>query len=238
MLRLAFVTGTEPGKWFARYRAITEHSLEEIPSDDPFALLDGGSADLALLRLPDPRVGEVGDVHHRVVLYSEKPGVAVPKDSVYAMYAETGERVRAEDLSDEHVNYRFGDGQGADIDELRGALQVVAANVGVAYAPAPLLKVLAKKQVVVLELAGEDGQRDGATEIALVWKVEQDSEAIQDFVGVAKGRTRNTSRGGERTRKSDAKRTKANRKVNGKSSAHRKGSAGNRPKTGVRKRHK
>ena len=57
MLRLAFVTGTEPGKWFARYRDTTDHGLEEMPSDDPFALLIDGSADLALLRLPDPRVG-------------------------------------------------------------------------------------------------------------------------------------------------------------------------------------
>lgn len=254
MLRLAFVTGTEPGKWFARYRDTTDHGLEEIPSDDPFASLIDDTAHLALLRLPDPRVGEPGEQFHQVRLYAEKPGVAVPKDSVYA---EVGEAVRPDDLADEHVNYRFipgvGDSSGLEsgsgvpagssIDELRTALQVVAANVGVAYAPAPLLKVLSKKQVVVLEVRGNGGGAEGSTaageaasEIALVWKIDQDSEAIQDFVGVAKGRTRNTSRGGGGASKSVRSSTKSNRKVNGKNRAQRKGLRRNHPKKGVRKR--
>lgn len=287
MLRLAFVTGTEPGKWFARYRDTTDHGLEETPSDDPFALLIDGSADLALLRLPDPRVGAPGERFHQVQLYAEKPGVAVPKDSVYA---EVGEAVRLSDLADEHVNYRFvpdsagdaarrGDGRGGDalgavksssspelvsvdgpggnagtlplsggsIDELRAALQVVAANVGIAFAPAPLLKVLSKKQVVVLELldgreeepgtreAGADDGAEGAeTHIALVWEVEKDSDAIQDFVGVAKGRTRNSSRGAE-TQKSGRERAAVNRKVKSKNSGQRKGARSNYPEKGVRK---
>ena len=337
MLRLAFVTGTEPGKWFARYRDTTEHGLEEIPADDPFAMLISGSADLALLRLPDPRVGVPGERFHQVRLYSEKPGVAVPKDSVYAeLYARSGEAVRLSELADEHVNYRYssadspssgtvnvavsagGDGgehggpdggkhggpdrsehggpdrsehggpggvsaAGDSIDELRVALQVVAANVGVAFAPAPLLKVLSKKQVVVLEVlddetgaqgaqeagtagtgpsdtaeagAGGTGPSDTAeagaddsglaeTHIALVWDVEKDSDAIQDFVGVAKGRTRNSSRGGgvsrgkevsagRGTSRSERASGKGKRKVKGKTSAQRKGFRSKHPQTGVR----
>lgn len=321
MLRLAFVTGTEPGKWFSRYRETTDHGLEDIPSDDPFAMLIDDRADLALLRLPDPRIGAPGEWFHQVKLYPEKPGVAVPKDSVYAeLYAKGGEAVRLSDLADEHVNYRFGvdnnagageygassadggsdvnesvgagasssSGAGNSVDDLRAALQVVAANVGVAFAPAPLLKMLSKKQVVVLEVLydGSGAQRVGAelgvagavaepgaagagvadagvagsgavpgaagaprpaeTSIALVWKVENDSEAIQDFVGVAKGRTRNSSRGGGVSRgkeasegggtsKSGRASVKGDRKVKGKTSAQRKGVRSKHPKTGVRK---
>lgn len=329
MLRLAFVTGTEPGKWFARYRETTDHGLKDIPSDDPFATLIDDRADLALLRLPDPRVGAPGERFHQVQLYPEKPGVAVPKDSVYAeLYAKGREAVRLSDLADEHVNYRFGvennagageygasstdgdsdvsesvdagasssSGAGNSIDELRAALQVVAANVGIAFAPAPLLKMLSKKQVVVLEVlddasgarpvgaesgaaragaadarvAGSDAEsgaagagvadarvaesdaepgaagapRPAETSIALVWKVENDSEAIQDFVGVAKGRTRNSSRGGgvsrgkasegRGTSKSGRASEKRDRKVKGKTSAQRKGFRSKHPKTGVR----
>lgn len=315
MLRLAFVTGTEPGKWFARYRETTDHGLEDIPSDDPFATLIDDRADLALLRLPDPRVGAPGERFHQVQLYPEKPGVAVPKDSVYAeLYAKGREAVRLSDLADEHVNYRFGvennagagergasstdsdsdvsesvdagasssSGAGNSIDELRAALQVVAANVGIAFAPAPLLKMLSKKQVVVLEVLddGSGAHRVGAesgvaragaaepgaagarvaesdaepgaagaprpaeTSIALVWKVENDSEAIQDFVGVAKGRTRNSSRGGgvsrgkasegRGTSKSGRASEKRDRKVKSKTSAQRKGFRSKHPKTGVR----
>lgn len=271
MLRLAFVTGTEPGKWFARYRDTTEHGLEETPSDDPLALLIDGSADLAILRLPDPRIGAPGERFHQVQLYAEKPGVAVPKDSVYA---EVGESVRPAELADEHVNYRFvqgggaGEQSGGSIDELRAALQVVAANVGVAFAPAPLLKVLSKKQVVVLELldgrpedagSGEARQtREGLeTRIALAWEVEKDSEAIQDFVGVAKGRTRNSSRGAGSSGRAESSRARTsrgrepskgaqahgsapnrdgkNRKAKSKNSGQRKGSRPNHPKKGVRK---
>ena len=112
------------------------------------------------------------------------------------------------------------------------ALQVVAANVGVAFAPAPLLKVLSKKQVVVAELQGEPAHEP--TAIALVWKVEEDSDAIQDFVGVAKGRTRNSSRSSAENRdRNHRSGDKRKHKVKSKSSGQRKGSERNHPKKGV-----
>ena len=222
-LRLAFVTGTEPGKWFARYRA--NHQLEEIPSDDPFELIDSGAAQLALMRVPDDRIGQPGEQFHHVRLYEEKPGVAVPKDSLY----DIGESISLIDVTDEPVNYTYPNGT---TDDLRMALQVVAANVGVAFAPAPLLKVLSKKQVVVAELQGEPAHEP--TAIALVWKVEEDSDAIQDFVGVAKGRTRNSSRSSAENRdRNHRSGDKRKHKVKSKSSGQRKGSERNHPKKGV-----
>ncbi|MDK8797244.1 LysR family transcriptional regulator [Corynebacterium sp. MSK044] len=194
MLRIAFVTGTEPGKWFARYRETTDHGLEELPSDDPFALVETGEADLALMRLDD-RIGEPGETYHRVGLYSEAPGVAVPKDSVFA---EMGEKLAPREFAGEIINFTYK--PDSLIDDLRSALQVVAANVGIAYAPAPLLKVLSKKQVAVVDLTSQPEGME-PTEIGLVWKISADSDAIQDFVGVAKGRTRNSSRASSREAK-------------------------------------
>ena len=191
MLTIAFATGTEPGKWFRRFEELTGSRLETMPADDPFVLV-GKQATAALVRLPDERVT---DEHHVVRLYEEAAGVAVPKDSVYA---EVGEVTR-EDLADEIVNF---DGQ-SPIDDLRSALQVVAANVGVAFAPLPLLKNLARKQIKALQLAGEEP----ATQIALVWRRADDSDAVQDFVGVTKGRTVRSSRGNAHPR-SGAKRTR------------------------------
>lgn len=192
MLTIVFATGTEPGKWFRRYEELTGDRLEAVPSDDPFALV-GTQATAALMRLPDERVG---DEHHVVRLYEEAPGVAVPKDSVYA---EVGEVTR-EDLAEEIVNFS---GQ-SPIDDLRSALQVVAANVGVAYAPLPLLKNLARKQIKALPLNGEAA---GQTEIALVWRKVDDSDVVQDFVGVTRGRTVRSSRGKNHPR-SGGKRTR------------------------------
>ena len=179
MLTIAFVTGTEPGKWFRRYEELTRSRLETVPSDDPFVLV-GKQATAALVRLPDERVT---DEHHVVRLYEEAAGVAVPKDSVYV---GVGEVTRA-DVAEEIVNF---DGP-SPIDDLRSALQVVAANVGVAFAPLPLLKNLARKQIKALPLVGEEP----ATQIALVWRKVDDSDAVQDFVGVTKGRTVRSSRG-------------------------------------------
>lgn len=194
MLTIAFVTGTEPGKWFRRYEEFSGARLSTLPSSDPFPLLTapgGAGADLALVRLPDPRVGEE---YHVVRLYEEAAGVAVPKDSVYA---EVGEEVRWSDVSGEHLNYAFSAAAPpAEAEaELRSALQVVAANVGIAVGPLPLLRALSKKQVAALPLAAPAGVA-AATEVGLVWLKERDADDIQDFVGVAKGRTARSSRGG------------------------------------------
>ncbi|MEH0146990.1 LysR family transcriptional regulator substrate-binding protein [Corynebacterium sp. Q4381] len=175
MLTIAFATGTAPGKWFRRYEELTGIRLTTIPSDDPFS----ETCDLALVRLPDARVGED---HHVVRLYEEALGVAVPKDS----------EIDPADAGSEIVNYRFdpAENPSASADALHSALQVVAANVGVAFAPLPLLKALSKKQVQALEYPGPSP----ATEIALVWLKVRDDDDIQDFVGVAKGRTVRSSR--------------------------------------------
>lgn len=191
MLRLTFTTGTEPGKWFARFRRATAHGgLGTIDADDTIAVLLAGGADVALARLPlggiDKRLSE--DTVHIVRLYAEERGIAVPKDSVFAEMKET---VDPRDVADEHVNYRIADDASLDIDAIREGLQVVAANVGIVIAPRPLLKVLSKKQVVPLGLKDPSVPQ---TEIALVWLKDNDSEAIQDFVGIAKGRTLNSSR--------------------------------------------
>ena len=197
MLTIAFVTGTEPGKWFRRYAQMSGEDPATLPSDDPFPLV-GKDADAALVRLPDERVT---DEYHVVRLYEEAWGVAVPKDSDYA---EVGEVDRG-DLAEEIVNFEYA--EQPLIDDLRTALSVVAANVGIAYGPLPLLKTLAKKQIKALPI--DPGEGVNTTTVALVWRKSDDCDAIQDFVGITKGRTprssRNTSHprsGGKKTRRS------------------------------------
>lgn len=192
MLTLSFATGCEPGKWLRRYRQTTAHGgVEAAASDDPVAEVLDGRVTLALVRLPDPRVEAALESLHKVELYDEAPGVAVPKDSVFA---ELGEEVCPADLEGETVHYRPAADGTVDIAQVRTMLPVVGANVGVVLAPRPVLKVLAKRQVVPLTLA--DAAQAGVvpTRVALVWRREADSDAVQDFVGVAKGRTGNSTR--------------------------------------------
>ncbi|MDO5032813.1 LysR family transcriptional regulator substrate-binding protein [Corynebacterium sp.] len=226
MLRLVFATGTEPGKWFRRYRDVHgESALHTVDADDALAALLEGQVDLALARVP-LGVGDhrIDDSYHVVRLYEEEPGIAVPKESVYA---EVGEPVELEDVAEEHLNYRIGDDGLVDVPAVRQGLQVVAANVGIVIAPRPLLKVLSKKLVVPLGLVDPTVAR---TEIALVWPKAGDSEEIQDFVGVAKGRTKNSSRSSagkisarEKTKAKQERRAKAAVKGSERSQA-RKGS--------------
>ncbi|QPK79883.1 LysR family transcriptional regulator [Corynebacterium lizhenjunii] len=187
MLEVIFATGTQPDKWFQRYADYTNHGgVDPCPADDAVAALRPGA--VALARLPregDPRVGED---YHVVELYAEEPGIAVPKDSIFA---EVGEPVHSDDVAEEICNYRTPADGRVDVAAVRAGLQVVGANVGVVYAPRPLLKVLAKKQVVDLGLRDWQGPH---TVVSLVWRKVDDKEAIQDFVGICKGRTPNSSR--------------------------------------------
>ena len=71
---------------------------------------------------------------------------------------------------------------------------MVAAGVGVVIAPRPVLKLLSGKKIVHREYRNPTYP---ATTIALVWRKTDDSEAIQDFVGIAKGRTPQSTRGSQ-----------------------------------------
>src|SRR5699024_11535241 len=87
MLRLSFATGTEPGKWFERFRRATDHGgLETIDADDALDPLLAGEVDVALARLPqggiDKRIS--GDTTHIVRLYTEDRGVGVRRGTVFA----------------------------------------------------------------------------------------------------------------------------------------------------------
>lgn len=184
MLRLSFVTGTEPGKWFTRFRDRTAHGrLLATDSEDPVAELLDARADLALARLPDPRVT---DEHHVVELYREAPGIALPKDSELTLLDE----LTPGDIEGEIINWSTPPDGRIDIPAVRTGLQVVAANVGVLIAPRPLIRVLSRRQIEHRDFRGDVP----ATIIALVWRKVDDSGAIQDFVGIAKGRTPNSSR--------------------------------------------
>lgn len=182
MLSLGFVTGVEPDKWLRRFTDHTAHGgVDARGLDDPLS----GDFDLAIVRLPDARID---DSFHLIALYEESPGIAVPKGSVYA---EAGESLRPVDVDGEPVNYRIAADASLDFFKLRPALQVVAANVGVAIAPRPVLKVLSKKQVVHLDYLDASVP---TTRIAIVFRKDADSAAVQDFIGIAKGRGANSSR--------------------------------------------
>ncbi|WKD59551.1 LysR family transcriptional regulator substrate-binding protein [Corynebacterium caspium] len=238
MPTLSFVTGTEPAKWFQRYNSYTANpQLETHISDDPLSELLAGQVDLALIRLPDARfTAALREDYHLVELYEEALGVAVPAESIFA---EIGQReLPRQELAAEIINYEIPDTGQVDIAAVRSALQIVAANVGIAIAPYPLLRVLSGKLVAPLLL--QDDKVRPANIIALLWHKDKDSPAIQDFVGITRGRRASSGRSSAGTAAKPATKLKAKEKSQAKATrkaarekqAAKQGKAGKAVKAG------
>ncbi len=203
MLTLSFATGTEPDKWFQRFQQRTNHGgLSTHPAADPLAEVLADQVQLGLIRLPDSRID---DSLHLVRLYEEQLGIALPKDHTLTLL----EKVVPTDIEGELINHSASTTGYIDPEDIRQHLSLVAANVGLVIAPRPLVKALSGKQIQHRDFIDPN---IAPTTIALVWKKTNDTESIQDFVGIAKGRTPNTSRGAvvkkTATEKAQAKRVR------------------------------
>lgn len=221
-LHIAFIKGTAPSKWFDRFNERTDYpDVVAMESDDAFAALIDGRATAALIRLPESRLS---DDFHKVDLYEEQPGICVPKDNELTLL----EKISRADIAGEIINYE--PGETVDIQAVRDNVQVVAANVGVVIAPRPLLRSISSKQTEHREFTS-----GVPTQIALVWRKADDCQMIQDFVGITKGRTVNSSRQAAAVKKKPATKKQVHKKpVQKKTAAKRAPAAKKRANRGRR----
>ncbi|MBF4602563.1 MULTISPECIES: LysR family transcriptional regulator substrate-binding protein [Curtobacterium] len=174
-LTIAFVPGVSPAKWARVWRdrhPSIELRLRPIGSDDVDDTLDG-EVDMVFARMP------VSEQHNAIPLWTETAVVAMPKDSPLADLAEV-------DLADAEVHVVDAGPVPADI---AAALDLVEANVGVVVLPQSLFRAASRKDLVARPLFGAPG-----TQIALVWRDEDATETTEEFIGVVRGRTANSSR--------------------------------------------
>ena len=188
-LRVGFVTGATPDKWARAWRERRPEPLELVPvtEEDQEPLLRDGSLDLCLVRLPVERDGL-----HVVRLYEEVPVVVVPQDH----FVTAAPEVALDDLADEQLVRPHVSGWVPRADQLdwppmseREAVEVVASGSGVALLPMSVARLYHRKDVATRPVTGLE-----PSTVALAWLVERDGEDTQAFVGVVKGRTRNSSR--------------------------------------------
>jgi DNA-binding transcriptional LysR family regulator len=176
-LTIAFVPGVSPAKWARVWRdrfPDVELVLRAIgPTEVDDALAAG--ADMAFARLP------VTEALRAIPLWTETAVVAAPKDSAIAAV----ESLERRDLVGETVL-----GDGPVPDDVDAALDLVEANVGVVVLPQSLFRAASRKDLVARPLTDADGTR-----IALVWRDEDASDLTEEFIGVVRGRTANSSRG-------------------------------------------
>lgn len=192
--KLAYVPGVTPAKWVR----IWNERLPDVPLTlvavsvaEAFDVLRGGGADAGFVRLPVDRTDLSA-----IPLYTETSVVVVPKDHVVAAVDE----VSTDDLADDIVLHPLDDTLGWE--RLPGqpaierpattadAVELVAAGIGVLVVPQSLARLHHRKDLTYRPVTDAPESR-----IALSWPEERTTDLVEDFIGIVRGRTVNSTRG-------------------------------------------
>lgn len=176
--------------WHERLPDIPLELLQVAAAEASDVLRDGG-ADAGLVRLPVDRT-----VFSAIPLYSETSVVVVPKDHVVT----AAEEVTLEDLADEVVLHPLDDVIGWDRPPgeaaferpatTTDAIELVAANIGVLVVPQSLARLHHRRDLTYRPVTDAP-----QSDIALSWREDATTDMVEDFIGIVRGRTVNSSRG-------------------------------------------
>ena len=220
--RLGYVPGVTPSKWARMWAERRPHVTLELvtaSTDEAVELIRIGAVDAAVVRLPIDRTGL-----HTIPLYTETTVAVVPKGHVVA----ATEEATVADLADEIVLRPQDDALDWPGDRpgrpaafapatTAAAIELVAAGVGLLIVPQSLARLHHRRDLVYRPLADAPGSGVG-----LVWPDAENTDLMEEFIGIVRGRTVNSSRTPRRdptsapgrpapTKKSVARRTPARR---------------------------
>ena len=188
VLSVGFVPGVTPGKWVARWRERhPEVPLELRSYDDALPPLLDGSADVVLVRLPVDRTGL-----HLIPLYEEAPVAVMSREDELSLHEE----IPPEELDAVVL---------LDVAACGGpatAVEVAASGAGVVVLPMSLARLHTRKDAVYRPVQGLP-----PTTIGIAWRVDDDSPEVEEFIGIVRGRTAQSSR--QPSRREAPKRTAA-----------------------------
>ncbi len=233
--RLVYVPGVMPDKWVRIWNerhpgvplALTQVSVGAVAER-----LLGGDADAGLVRQPVDRA-----VFSAIPLYTEQTVVMVPKDHLVTAVDE----VSPEDLADDIVLHPLDDV--LHWESLPGrpaferpattadAVELVAAGIGVLVVPLSLARLHHRKDLTHRPL--KDAPESS---VALAWPEDATTDQVEDFIGIVRGRTVNSTRGRrqpsaqEKPKRDDRRKPQQTRST----SANRRGASGATPKGGKR----
>jgi DNA-binding transcriptional LysR family regulator len=197
--RVGFVPGVTPDKWGRTWaERMPRRPLDLVPlgDGDGVAMVRAGELHMCFVRLPVDREGL-----HLIPLYDEQPVVVVAREHPVAAYEE----IDVGDLADEHLlqdpdtvpawrdlatEVRDGTRHPVPAMTLRQAVESVAAEAGIVVVPMSLARLHHRKDVVAVRVTGVP-----TTKVGLTWRVDDEDERVQAFIGVVRGRTANSSRG-------------------------------------------
>jgi DNA-binding transcriptional LysR family regulator len=191
--RASFRIGFVPGVTLSKWSRLWEERRDDLPLDvvevtgDALEVLRGDDrVDMVLARLPLA----LGDDFSSIALYEERAVVCFGKEHPLAAAGKDDE-LSLDDLAGE-VRHDLDPA----LDEAQ-AIEVVATGSGVAVMPQSLARLHGRSGVTHRFLSDV-----APTTIALVWPIGELDDDIDDFIGVVRGRTRNSSR--SRRRDDDA----------------------------------
>ncbi|WP_328931385.1 MULTISPECIES: LysR family transcriptional regulator substrate-binding protein [unclassified Streptomyces] len=206
--RLAYVPGVTPAKWVRIWNERLPDiplTLVPVPAADASDVLRRGEADAGLVRLPVDRT-----VLSAIPLYTEATVVVAPKDHVVT----AAEEVSLDELADEVVLHPLDDVLGWEQPPgepaferpatTEDAVEHVASGIGILYVPQSLARLHHRKDLTyrtVLDAPQSD--------VALSWPEDATTDLVEDFIGIVRGRTVNSTRG--RTPTPPQPKTKAKR---------------------------
>ncbi|NUP73418.1 MAG: LysR family transcriptional regulator substrate-binding protein, partial [Sinomonas sp.] len=160
-LRVAFVAGVSPGKWFHRW----EERFPELPitsamvdDAEQLAVIRDGRADIAFVRLPVDREGL-----HVIPLYEELPVVVAPKGHEIQAFDE----VPLAEIEDELFEYDGGASERLDL---------VEGGAGLAILPMSVVRHFNRKELRYRPVTGV-----AEYAVGIAWRRDNESYAIQEF---------------------------------------------------------
>jgi DNA-binding transcriptional LysR family regulator len=191
---LGYVPGVTPAKWVRAWQERVPDvplNLVQVSSADAAALVRDRDADAVLLRLPVDRTGL-----HAIPLYTETTVVVFPKDHHLA----AGDELSTEDIADSTVLHPHDDALdwAAPPGQLAAhrpattadAVELVAAGVGLLVVPQSLARLHHRKDLTYRPLTDVPQSR-----VALSWLEDETTDLMEEFIGVVRGRTVNSTRG-------------------------------------------
>ncbi|MFE0100405.1 LysR family transcriptional regulator substrate-binding protein [Streptomyces sp. NPDC059009] len=192
--RLAYVPGVTPAKWVRIWKErLPDIPLElvQVTAAASYGLLREGGADAGFVRLPVDR-----DDLSAIPLYTETTVVVVPKDHLFA----AADELTSEELADEILLHPLDDvldwagppGKPAHArpDTTADAIELVAAGIGLLVVPQSLARLHHRKDLTYRPLLDAPESR-----VALSWPADATTDQVEDFIGIVRGRTVNSSRG-------------------------------------------
>ncbi|GAA4555068.1 LysR family substrate-binding domain-containing protein [Pseudonocardia xishanensis] len=194
VFRLGYVPGVTPGKWvrlWSERRPEVPLELVAATTDEAVDLVRAGAVDAAVVRLPIDRTGL-----HAIPLYTETTVALVPKDHVLTAVEEA----TVADLADEIVLRpqddtlpwpadRPGRAAAYTPETTAEAVELVGAGVGLLVVPQSLARLHHRRDLTYRPLTDAPGSG-----VALTWPDAENSELMEEFIGIVRGRSATSSR--------------------------------------------